>query len=735
MRTFAISCLVGTAAAAVDGSAGSAGADGWTPWYSGDAKTGLGDIEDYQSLDEKHNLCGRSVTGGFAKATAVECQTTKGVPAAQAGQNTKCTVNGFSCLNADNQKCSGADAKCAAANTASGVNRHGISNQEDQCKEAGVCTWGCLDYRVRFKCNKHFTAMPTAAPTPAPTAFPTPAPTPVPTAFPTPAPSPRGIFAAQGIELIPSINRVEHHDMESCKEAFAHTWRKNQKVSVKCTANDDAVHITAEQSGSTPGVLTDLSGSHSEGGASIKSGAWYVVVVKGYADSPAFPYLRCANAQGRRRNVLWKVGTSAKAAQLPATDGYSISYVKESTYTRDCEFGSLFSGASAGAKMYIDYTEVRPLQPYEIKDLALEVGGLNNLQAAYPEHLRGRLANGAFKLGTIGWFQNNAATSSLTARPDHLVGSKGAVLTETAVPARGLRNGIVQQSITVVKGQKYQFSVKGRFAGQGSASLYVGDSSTNLIKNVVFGNKILSTQGLSKVSATFTAPSNKIDVGVLSVSSAVGNEIQIETAQLRIFNPLSEDQDQEKPTVKAINAKECACNPAKHPSTVTRCEFTINPSDPKHHHVLKVTHQKESMGQADFHKCGDVSTGPVPKCKCCDCNDGKIHVPGYDIKTLMTAKSFDLKFNTFKSDAGDIKSDMTAKCSFKGSKWCCQCTAGDCGKNYGDDVCAEHDVSPGHGINFWGRAYEFKTTHHGMPIFQNERVSNDDHFTVTSVAK
>ena len=60
MRTFAISCLVGTAAAAVDGSAGSAGADGWTPWYSGDAKTGLGDIEDYmyQSLDEKHNLCG-----------------------------------------------------------------------------------------------------------------------------------------------------------------------------------------------------------------------------------------------------------------------------------------------------------------------------------------------------------------------------------------------------------------------------------------------------------------------------------------------------------------------------------------------------------------------------------------------------------------------------------------------------------------------------------------------------
>ena len=156
VRSFAISCLVGTAAAAA-GSAGSAGADGWTPWYSGDAKTGLGDIEDYQSLDEKHNLCGRSVTGGFAKATAVECQTTKGVPAAQTGQNIACTVNGFSCLNADNQKCSGADAKCAAANTAAGVNRHGISNQEDQCKEHAVahgCHWGCCSFTIMYHCGR-----------------------------------------------------------------------------------------------------------------------------------------------------------------------------------------------------------------------------------------------------------------------------------------------------------------------------------------------------------------------------------------------------------------------------------------------------------------------------------------------------------------------------------------------------------------------------------------------------
>jgi hypothetical protein len=719
---------------------GQQGTDGWTPWYSEDVPTGMGDVESYQSLDEAHNLCGANGgNGGHHHAVSAECRTKDTqLTSTAANQVATCSKNGFKCLQADNNKCFGANAAC-------------INAAKDACEDADAegCHWGCYDYEVRFKCTDHYkySEAPTAAPTMAPTSAPTSAPTP----FPTPAPSPRGAFAAAGIGLIPSVNRIEHHDMESCQEAFAHTWRKNQQVTVECTANDDAVHVTAGQNTGTPGVLTSLYGSHQADGSDITANQWYAVIVKGKVTEPAqaYPYMRCANSAGVKKNILWRTGTAAKAVPLGTEDGFSISYIKESTHTKNCEFGVLFHSPSVGQKMYIDYTEVRPLEDYEEKDIVLEVGAPGNIQAAYPEHMRGRLANAAFKLGTIGWFKNEADSSKLFPRGEVVSGegSKGIVLEETAVPVGGKRNGIVQKSISVEQGTKYKVTVKGKFTPASTvngakAALYVGDASGSQVTDVVWNSHFLSTEGESTISTVFTAPSSRINIGVLSVEAAVGNRIMLSSSDIHVYNPLTEDNaDAAAAQVSAVGGQTCDCDFAVHPSKVTRCEFTVNPLDPKHHHVLKVTHQKETVmvngvTMADYHRCGDVSSGAVPLCKCCDCIGGAIHTPGYDINTLMNAQNFLVKFNAFSSDAGDIKPEMTGKCRYDDTStkhWCCQCTEGNCGKGYGDEVCFAHDETPGHGINFWGRNYEYKSSFHGKPTFQNEHTSEDDTFTVIGI--
>lgn len=523
-------------------------------------------------------------------------------------------------------------------------------------------------------------------------------------------------------------------------------------MTVQCTAADDAVHVTAQQNSGTPGLITTLHGSHQAGGADITANQWYAVIVKGKVTAPAqaYPYMRCANSNGEKKNILWRTGTSAQAQRLGTEDGFSISYVKEPTYTKDCEFGVLFHSPNVGHTMFIDYTEVRPMADYEVKDIALEVGTPGSLQAAFPEHLRGRLANAAFKLGTIGWLRNDVGTSQLFPRGEKVTGegSKGIVLEETAVPLVGKRNGIVQEAISVEQGTKYKVTVKGQFTpavagdAQYKATLYVGDSSGSLVTNVVFNSQFLSTQGESTISAVFTAPSTKIEIGVLSVKAAVGNRIMLSSTDIHVYNPLTEDNaDAAAATVSAVNGQTCNCDPALHPSKVTRCEFTVNAADPKHHHVLKVTHQKETVmvngvTMADYHRCGDVSTGAVPKCECCDCIGGAIHTPGYDINTLMNAQNFLVKFNAFTTDAGDIKPEMTGKCRYDDTSskhWCCQCTEGNCGKGYGEEICFAHDETPGHGINFWGRNYEYKSSYHGKPTFQNEHTSEDDEFTVIVV--
>jgi hypothetical protein len=201
--------------------------------------------------------------------------------------------------------------------------------------------------------------------------------------------------------------------------------------------------------------------------------------VKGWAPHGAWPRLRCANPAGQRQNILWRVGTAARAFGIPNGEhslkhGYSISFVKESVYTKDCTFGVLmhsFSGDLLGRKMEIDYAEVRLALDYEIRDLLTEVGDYTagTSDANYPEHLKGRTANNNFQLGLQGFRSAAGETKArtwLTPSAETSKGSAGAtvfVTTAVSTASANALNGLRQNKITVVPGNNYTFEVQGRF--------------------------------------------------------------------------------------------------------------------------------------------------------------------------------------------------------------------------------------------------------------------------------
>ena len=480
------------------------------------------------------------------------------------------------------------------------------------------------------------------------------------------------------------------------------------------------------------------------------------MTVKGSAQNGAWPFLRCANSRGQRKNVQWRHGTAAKANSLPTTDGFSVSFIKEPTYTKNCQFGILMDNPNFRDSMVIDYTEVRPAQPHEVRDLKVEFGhSPNSIESTFPEHLQGRLSNYNFMLGLAGWRSNSPKSSRMWSRgvhyPKYGFATQGAVLQVTGATPKGLSNGIVQRDLSVKKGKKYRITVTGQFKPakyspkSDRALVWVGDSSGRWVSNVVWTKQAvsLSKLGLTTTKIDFVATSSRVNVGVLMHGSQKqGSVLELKAMRMLPWEAHMDDEGKIS-TQQGVKAKKCNCDPAKHPSKVTRCQFTENFYDAKMHHILKVTHQKEHMGKADYHKCADVAAkGQKPNCKCCDCNGGLMHAPAFDMATLRNAKSFTVQFNKFSVNANnmDIKPNMAGRCRFDTSggkqSWCCMATAGKSGKSYGQEYCAnaKHGEPCVDCVSFWGRKYVFSHNHHKQPVFQQlHYASNDDHFTVTRI--
>ena len=97
--------------------------------------------------------------------------------------------------------------------------------------------------------------------------------------------------STQGIELIPSVNRIEGHDLQSCADAMEHNWQHNENVNTVCAADDasaclSCVYIVGvlaaegpHRSGTRVGVWTswhESGAKHSEGmyQENNREGAW-----------------------------------------------------------------------------------------------------------------------------------------------------------------------------------------------------------------------------------------------------------------------------------------------------------------------------------------------------------------------------------------------------------------------------------------------------------------------------
>jgi hypothetical protein len=735
-------------------------ADGWTPWVSRDDRTGTGDHESFQALNEKHNLCGvNNEFGGFFGPIAVECINAAGQTPSEAGQTATCDLTGLKCLNADNAKCFGADAKCVAANSLTGD-----SNKENQCNVHATvhgCHWGCLNYAVRFQCEKSWTSVPTTAPTPAPSSAPTSAPSSAPTPAPTPAPQPRGfieskedqaagvtqesqggLMASKGIEFVPRESLVTNGGFINGNAP----WIANLEGTVVTAHNDAGKHsmsVKSSQLGDTPGVFQYLD---IDGKNTLAANQKYLVLVKGKGSSTqwaeqwqAKPFVECkVEGKADRQQML-----DDDVAGLPPADGTIVARFTPSATASECRAGMLFYGTQPTSEMTLDQFEVRKMFDHEEIVLAHDLADRQN----------GQIANHDFNHGSAFWGRINEKDEVWNNGKDLVVWNHGR-------PA-GQHTGVQQAGITLDADTQYTFALKGRVdrngASFGNAVVFVsktsedqyGNTKTDDITSTAGAAGLdmrLSVQGSTVVSVDFTTSPE--DTSLASVTYNVGArfdgttpaDVEMFLENSKLFKPIDSTKDrgltsaQEQAYLAELrdlrnqrNIQTCDCNPRIHSSKATKC-FAAQSGFAARANVIRVVHRKsmlapetfENIGadQADSHKCEMIDGS----CKCCDCKEGQTH--GFDLASLKDGRTFTVRFDrAFTTDAGNVKPGMTGNCRFFEDKWCCSCTnsylgplgdktANRCPYTYGQEFCYAYTGTQNpQGVNFWGRNYHFKEYH------------------------
>jgi hypothetical protein len=549
-------------------------ANGWTPWLSDNDSGGFGDVESFQSLNEKHNLCGTPnlnvdetdsrVDYDTMRGEAIdaECATLDGTSADTLGQTVTCGISGFECRNADNEQCWGSDPECAAANLESGVaythtqsgEEETVSKQESACRDASVdgknCIWGCANYKIRFRCSEHYTAAPTTSPTPSPTFVPTTSPTMSPTMSPTFAPSPRGfnhtdpghdnggagghddtvhqaggLAAAPDIDFVPALNVVPNTGFTSDI-----SWRPNLETTI-LTYHDDAGAHSLEVSSYcdpagdaacvSPGVYTYLMDE-----VTFEEDTRYLLLVRGTGSATqwsegwsAKPFVKCEIDGVADQFLPFSTGALSGVA-LPPEAGVSINMFTPASDATNCRAGVLFHTPKSSSTMTLERFEIRPMQDYESGQWDADVDA----------NALGMVANAQFGHGSQFWHPIKAATNNMD---EVWSNGKHLVVWNHGQPA-GEHNGVEQTGLILPHNANQTITVRGYLARNGAqngnARVFVqkkvqtdsGPVFTDLTDSADLNNR-LSTSGMTDTTVDFHTTVTETEVeNAVSVTFSVG---------------------------------------------------------------------------------------------------------------------------------------------------------------------------------------------------------------------